>query len=231
MSSSSPQAYQQAQYSLAVRPITDGERKVALDSLKYFKYNAIAFSIVGLMTAVATSFASDVILLLVPLLFVLMAGDPAVKYKRNSDAIGKALAAGTVPEIAGIPEKKSRSSWTIGPMTFSDMRGLAKMLPGGAISKMAFLPGVKMVLSVNGVPLKKGAPIIAMPADFAKDLTIPAMPIAPVPPPRAVTNAPPVTDELPPPPDDWEEVFCSRCGQKNPKGAKFCSRCGNVIQR
>ena len=234
MPHSVPQGYQHGVYSLSVRPITDGERKVALDSLKFFRYNALGFAIVGMMTAIATMlFATDIVMLLVPVLFVLIAGDYANKYKKNSDLIAKGLTPCTVPEIAGVPEKKGRGSWSLGPMTVFNKGGLAKMLPEGETCKMAFLPDARIVLSVNGTPLKKAVPVVMTPADFAKDLTLPAYPAAPAPMPSPCAVAPPslTVEDLPPPPDDWEGLICGKCGQSNPADASFCGRCGAVIQR
>jgi len=233
MSYAVPQGYQHSPYSLSVRPITDGERKVALDSLKFFRYNAVGSALVGMMTAIATMFfATDIVMLLVPLLFVLMAGDYAAKYKKSSDAIAKALGAGAVVDISGVPEKKSRSTWILGPVAIAGRGVLGKALLEGATSKMAFLPGTQMVLSMNGTPLRKAALVNTTPADFGKDLVVPATSVAPGPPSPTITYPRPVTtEELPPPPDDWEELFCGRCGQRNPKDARFCGKCGAVIKR
>lgn len=230
MSFSSSQDGKEAPYSLSVRPITDPERKAALDSLKPLRYNAIGMSVIGIMTAIVVNFGNEIVLLGVPLLFALMAGSTAANYKKNSNAIGKALAAGTAPEIAGAPVKKRfGGSWMIGPVTFANKAGIAKTLQEGAVSRVAFLPDAKIALSVNGIPLKRTLPIVSVPAGFGQDLAVPATPPQPVPmPTRPALSA---SDDLPPPPDDWDHVFCGECGQRNPGDARFCGRCGAVIKK
>lgn len=217
-------------YSLSIRPITDAERKVAVDSVKPARYRTIVMSVIGIITAIVVNFGTDIFLLTVPLLFAMMAGSAAFEYKKNSEAIAKSLAAGTVPEIVGIPAKKRfRGVWTIGPLTFANKEGIAKTLQEGVPSRVAILPAARIAVSVNGMSLKKALPIENMPRDFGQDLTIPPEP------PQSVIAPPQQTpyahEDLPPPPDDWEWVFCGACGQRNPNAARFCSKCGTPIKR
>lgn len=223
-------------YSVSMRPITDEEQKVALRFVKPMKYNALVMSIIGIATAIAVNFAADPVLLGVPLLFALMAGDAAVKYKKNSEAIGKALSSGFLPEVSGpAVRSKRRGPWTIGPVAIFGKSDAMAALSEGAAVTVAFIPGAKLALSVNHLPLKKALSITTTPSDFGKDLvvatTITAAPIAVPMPQQASPSGPTAIEELPPPPDDWEGIVCSRCGQPNPGDARFCGRCGTPFHR
>lgn len=223
-------------YSVSVRPITEEEKRVALSFVKPMRYNAIVMSVIGLATAIAVNFAPNPIVLGVPLLFALMAGDAAVKYKKNSEAIGRALSNGVLPEVSGpAVRSKRRSPWTIGPVAIVGKSDAMAALSEGAVATVAFIPGAKLALSVNHVPLKKAVSITTTPSDFGKDLVAaPAMFAAPVAmpvPQQTSISASTAIDELPPPPDDWEGKICSSCGQPNPGDAKFCGKCGTPFHR
>lgn len=225
---------QDAPFSLAVRPLTDYERKIAVDYLKPFRYRAVGMAIIGMACALAILFAPDTVLLGVPLLFALIAGESAMEYRRNSVKIGKALALGTLVEITGpLGKKRFGGPWMIGPVSFATTRGVPKPLSAGAVSRMAFLPEAGIALSIDGIPLKKALPITTTPREFAKDLAIPMAPPpapAPVQTPLATAPAPLETEELPPPPDDWEGLVCGKCGRANPPDAKFCAGCGAPLR-
>ncbi|MEM0343707.1 MAG: zinc ribbon domain-containing protein [Thermoplasmata archaeon] len=221
-------------YSVAVRQITDEEQKVALRFVKPMRYNALVMSVIGLATAVAVNFAADPIVLGVPLLFALMAGDAAVKYRKNSEAIGKALSSGILPEVSGpAVRSKRRGPWTIGPVAIVGKVDATAALSEGAVATVAFIPSARLALSVNHVPLKKAVSITTNPPDFGRDLVAtPMITAAPVAmPQQAATPASTAIEELPPPPDDWEGTICSSCGQPNPGDARFCGRCGTPFHR
>ncbi|MEM4233186.1 MAG: zinc ribbon domain-containing protein [Thermoplasmata archaeon] len=221
-------------YSVAVRQITDEEQKVALRFVKPMRYNALVMSVIGLATAVAVNFAADPIVLGVPLLFALMAGDAALKYRKNSEAIGKALSSGILSEVSGSAVRsKRRGPWTIGPVTIVGKCDAMAALSEGTVATVAFIPAASLALSVNHIPLKKAVSIRTTPSDFGRDLVAtPAITAAPVAmPQQASTSVSTAIDELPPPPDDWEGTICSTCGQPNPGDAKFCGRCGTPFHR
>lgn len=230
MSQSFSQESPETPYSLSVRPITEAERKVALDSLKSPRYNAIGASVIGMITAVVVNFGTDIVLLGVPLLFALIAGSAAANYKKNSGLVGRALATGTVSEITGVPvRRKFRGLWEIGPVKFLNKEGVAKMFQEGVISKASFMPEANIILSVNGVPLSKAVLIQGSLSGLGQSAAIPTPSFQPAPAPYPQARSP--DEDLPPPPDDWDQVFCSKCGQRNPPDARFCGKCGTDIRK
>lgn len=233
------QGYQNNSYALVVRPMNAAERKAAADSLKPARYNAIAMSILGIATAIMINYARDTIVVVVPLMFAAGSIAYASQYRKGSGTVSKMLTTGTVPEIRGVPTKKSMGrGWDLGPASFQGSGGLGKRLSEGTVTTLAFLPDTKVALSVNGVPLKKPVPMV-IPAGFGKDLTVPAK--TSMSSPGQMTAAaqqpipqpiqPSVGVELPPPPEDWDASVCGRCGQINVKDARFCAKCGASIQK
>ncbi|MGQ9587644.1 MAG: zinc ribbon domain-containing protein [Thermoplasmata archaeon] len=230
MSQSFSQESPETHYTLSARPITEAEQKVALDSLKPLRYNAIGASVIGMITAVVVNFGTEIVLLGVPLLFALIAGSAVANYKKNSGLIGKALATGAVSEIAGVPvRRKFRGLWQIGPVKFPNKEGVAKMFQNGAVSRASFMPDAKIILSVNGMPLKRAVLIQGPLSGLGQGAALPTASFPPA-------YAPPILahssdGNLPPPPDDWGRVFCVKCGQRNAPDARFCGNCGTVIKK
>jgi hypothetical protein len=235
----SAQVYPNVQYFLATRQITEDEYRVALGTIKSPRYEAVIASVIGMLVAilvaVAVNFVSEeskLIQLIVPLIFVIIAGSAALRYRSAVNVLRKNLSSGMVAEITGIPVKcKAPRSWSIGPLSIWDTRTLTKVLQEGVTSRIAFIPEAKIVLSVNGIPLKKAASILNMPQDFGKVSSAPAPQPAPayipVQPagtatPSALTNTPYTGLQ--------QEIRCNKCGQMNPQVAKFCNRCGNILQ-
>lgn len=224
------QGYQSAPYTLITRRISDQESKAARDSLKPVRYNAMGMSILAIATAVTINFANDAIVILVPLMFAVASAGLVAQFRRSFKAVKNTLTTGTIAELKAIPAKKSMGrGWTVGPVTFARSGELSEILTDGVPASVAFLPETKFALSVNGVALRKPILMVA-PKDFGKEpmsqpAAQPQVPVymqAPVPQP----SPPSADDELPPPPDDWNEPTCTKCGQVIPKGALFCSNCG-----
>jgi len=164
----------QAQYSLITRPITEGEYRVAVSALKSPKYQAVAFSVVGMIVAVMVNFVPEefkLTNLFVPLMFLLGAAVTAINYRRRVRALQKVLATGMISEIVGVPVKRKFSrSWIIGPLVFGNDGTLPKVLREGTVSRVAFIPEAKMVVSVNGTPLQKVTSIATIPPGFGMGL-------------------------------------------------------------
>lgn len=195
-------------YALAIRPLREEEIKAALGFLKPMRYNAIGWAVVGILLAIFILIYMDnlseenLIVLAVPFLFVANAISYSSKFRKTLAAIRKAAESGMIPEIAGAPAKQRfGGSWKLGPVSFSGSGEMKKTLAEETFSRFAFMPDVSIIISMNGVPLKKPLRIIG-PAGFGKDIFPPTermMPVVatPVIQPRYEEEIPP-----PPPPDD-----------------------------
>jgi hypothetical protein len=76
-----------------------------------------------------------------------------------------------ISEIVGVPVKRKFSrSWIIGPLVFGNDGTLPKVLREGTVSRVAFIPEAKMVVSVNGTPLQKVTSIATIPPGFGMGL-------------------------------------------------------------
>ena len=181
----------QAQYSLTTRPITEEEYKVAVGALKSPRSQAAVFSVVGILVAVMVNFVPEefrLINLFVPMLFLVGAAVPAISYRARLKALRKILSSGRVSEIAGVPRRrKFPRSWTLGPLVFGNDGTLSKVLQEGVVSRIAFIPEARIVLSVNGVPLEKVTSIQTMPSGFGASppTSQPQAAFVPLPPPSA----------------------------------------------
>lgn len=240
MTSTPYHAGQNAQYTLSLRPITDGEVQAAVASLRPARYNAIFWAIVTIISAVvvnmptnASDYVSDYVFVF-PVFFAVLTIDPAVRYRKAAATIRKASEAGAIPELRAYPVRKSRGrGWALGPVALPSTKLTRDALSESSPASMAFLSDVNLVLSLNGVPLKKPVRMIA-PRGFGKDmmaqpLSIQKAPMAAAPAVPQPTPSPapqPVGEELPPPPDDWVPAACPKCGQNGLEGFSFCPRCG-----
>jgi len=200
MSYSSTQVDPKNRYSLTIRPITDGEYRLALSTIKPSRYEAVIGSVVGILVAVAVNFVKEeyrLIQLGVPLLFAIAAGSAAIRYRTMLKGIKKDISTGRVLEITATPVKnKFPRFWKMGPLTFSNEGGLPKLLQEGTVSTITLLPNARIVLSLNGVPLKKATPIITIPATFVQvHASPPPLPVAALPAshPTQTTGAPHAT--------------------------------------
>jgi hypothetical protein len=114
--------------------------------------------------------------------------------------------------------------WELGMFYAVRSRVLNGILVEGVPASLTVPPETKHLLAVNGTPLRRPVQLMSAPGAV--------MPVAP----SAVQQAPiaapmPVDEELPPPPDDWVERSCPRCGQKNASNAIFCETCGMRIEK
>jgi len=213
--------------STTVRPMTESERKAAVDSLKPLRNNARGMAGVSILMAVMINFVSNPVAMLMPLLFGFVALGMAVQARKGASNVGKVLANGTVTEIRTVPTRASaRMGWQFGIYRAGNTRSLNGMLTDGVPASFTVMPETKYLLAVNGMPLRR--PVLLMSAPGA------VMPYAA---PAAVQQAPmalpmPVDQELPPPPEGWTgQLFCAKCGQKSPAGAMFCEKCGAPITK
>jgi len=211
--------------STTVRPMTESERKAAVDSLKPLRNNARGMAGVSILMAVMINFVSNPVAMLMPLLFGAVALGMAVQARKGASNVSKVLANGTVTEIRTVATRASaRMGWQFGTYSAGNTRSLNGMLSDGVPASFTVMPETKHLLAVNGTPLRK--PILLMSTPGA------VMPYAA---PAVVQQAPiaapmPVDQELPPPPEGWTgQLFCAKCGQKNQANARFCEKCGAPI--
>jgi hypothetical protein len=117
--------------------------------------------------------------------------------------------------------RASPAGWTVGPVTVKDTAETRSVLRDGPAS-VEFVPALRIVMSVNGVRLAKGAYV-----DGMVDVQPTAAYQAPAPVTAYQQPMPVPADEPPPPPDaePQQGYFCPNCGAKNPAGARFCQRC------
>lgn len=211
--------------STTVRPITELERKAAVDSIKPLRINAVGMAGFSILMAVMINFVSNPVAMLLPLLFGFVALGTAIQARKGASNVSKVLANGTVTEIRTVPTRASaRTGWQFGIYSAGNTRSLNGMFTDGVPASFTVMPETKHLLAVNGMPLRRpvqltSAPGAAMP--FAAPAVVQQTPVAlPM----------PVDQELPPPPDGWTgQQFCAKCGQKSPAGARFCEKCGAPI--
>jgi hypothetical protein len=213
--------------STTVRPMTEPERKAAVDSLKPLRNNARGMAGFSILMAVMINFVSNPVAMLLPLLFGFVALGMAVQARKGAKDIGHVLANGTVTEIRTVPTRASaRTGWQFGMYSAVNTRSLNGMLTVGVPASFTVMPETRHLLAVNGMPLRRPVQLMSAPGAV--------MPFAA---PAVVQQAPvalpmPVDQELPPPPDGWTgQQFCAKCGQKSPAGARFCEKCGATITK
>jgi hypothetical protein len=187
------------------RPITDQEQSLAI---AYF----------GAMQKAARALAGASVLLMVlnimvmlgafpipemAILFAVLAlvvgliaigiGAMTIKIRGRIDA---ALKEGAVMEIRAPAYRAQTSrkapSWTIGPITIMQTPELQTLLVEGAPTTVVCIPGVNAALSVNGMPLRRGASITTPPNLAAMAANQAPYPMEPFPPqPVQYQQAPP----------------------------------------
>ena len=212
--------------STTVRPMTESERKAAVDSLKPLRNNARGMAGFSILMAVMINFVSNPVAMLMPLLFGFFALGLAVQVRKGAKNVGKVLANGTVTEIRTVPTRASaRTGWQFGIYSAGNARFLNGMLTDGAPASFTVMSETKHLLAVNGMPLRRPVLLISAPGAVMPYAAPPVFQQAQM---AAPTSAPmPVNEDLPPPPDGWTgQRFCAKCGQKNPTNAMFCEKCG-----
>jgi len=96
--------------------------------------------------------------------------------------ITAAFQEGTVFEICGPaylnPTARKVQAWNIGPASVIQTPEMSNLIAQGAQTSVVFIPGVRAVLSINGVPLRKGASIMVPPGP-QQPMAQPHYPVAP----------------------------------------------------
>jgi len=213
--------------STTVRPMTESERKAAVDSLKPVRNNARGMAGVAILMAVMINFVSNPVAMLMPLFFGIVALGLAAQARKGVSNVNKVLANGTVTEIRTVPTRASaRTGWQFGMYSAGNTRSLNGMLADGVPASFTVMPETKHLLAVNGMPLRRPLQLMSVPGavmPYAAPAVFQQAPVA----------APmPMDQELPPPPDGWTgPLFCAKCGQKNKTDARFCEKCGASIAK
>ena len=200
--------------------MTDSERKAAVDTLKPLRNNARGMAMVSILMALMINFVTDPVAMIVPIFFGLASLGMAVKARKGVGSMGKTLATGTVAEVRAIPKRMSTGrGWELGMFYAMRSRALNGVLIEGVPTSLTVLPETKHLLAVNGTPLRTPVQLMSAPGAVMPIVT-PTFQQAPIAPPM------PMDEELPPPPEDWIERSCPKCGQKNAPNAVFCEKCG-----
>ena len=215
--------------STTVRPMTEPERKAAVDSLKPLRNNARGMAGFSILMAVMINFVSNPVAMLMPLLFGAFALGLAVQARKGAGSVSKVLANGTVTEIRTVPTRTSaRTGWQFGTYSAGNTRSLNGMLADGVPTSFTVMPETRHLLAVNGMPLRRPLQLMSVPGAviFPPSQAVQQAPMvapmaAPMPPPMLAN------EDLPPPPEGWTgQLFCAKCGQKNQNNATFCEKCG-----
>lgn len=206
-----------------IRPMTEPERKAAIDSVKPMRNNARGMAALSILMAVMINFVNDPIAMLMPLFFGSVAIGLAVQARKSVKNVSKVLTNGTVTEIRTVPRKASaRKGWEFGIYGAASSRALDAMLPDGVPASFTIVPETRHLLAVNGMPLRRPL-LLTAPPGYMNTLPAAAAPQIPA------ATIRQVDEELPPPPDDWTERPCTNCGHNNPVNATFCEKCGTRI--
>ncbi len=211
------------------RALTDAERmlpgkfyKVVQNGLRAIAVGCLVMFI--LQTYVLSAFITDAItydtVSTVLSVFMIVFGLVAVGMSVNAIVLRKKLAQtladGTVVEVLA-PAYRSMTrgkglTWTIGPISIVQMRGLEGMIAEGQPTSITCVPRMKAAIAINNCSLKTGLRIMCPP-----NLEMMATPVGPMPavaPPQAPTYPPyavqvppatqqaPLYDEPPPPPPE-----------------------------
>jgi hypothetical protein len=215
----------------SVRPMTESERKAAVDSLKPLRNNARGMAGVSILMAVMINFVSNPVAWLMPLLFGGVALGMAVQVRKGAGNVSKALANGTVTEIRTVPTRaNARTGWQIGIYSAGNTRSLNGILTDGVPASFTLIPETKCLLAVNGMPLRRPLQLMSAPGavmPYAAPPVYQQAPTVAAPMPSAMPAPMPVNQDLPPPPDGWTgQLFCPKCGLKSRADAMFCEKCG-----
>jgi hypothetical protein len=147
----------------------------------------------------------------------------AVKARKGVGSMSKTLATGTVAEVRAVPKRMSTGrGWELGMFYAMRSRALNGVLIEGVPASLIVLPETKHLLAVNGTPLRTPVQLMSAPG-AVMPISTPTFQQAPIAAPM------PMDEELPPPPEDWIERSCPKCGQKNAPNAVFCEKCGMRI--
>lgn len=217
--------------STTVRPMTEAERKAAVDSLKPLRNNARGMAGFAILMAIMINFVSNPVALLMPILFGGFALGLAVQAKKGASNVSKVLANGTVTEIRTVPTRASaRTGWQFGVYSAGNTRSVNGMLTDGVPASFTVMSETKHLLAVNGMPLRRPVLLMSAPGAVMPYAAPPVFQQAPMAAPMPASM--PVDQELPPPPDGWTgQQFCAKCGQKNQTSARFCEKCGAPITK
>jgi hypothetical protein len=213
------------------RPLTDAERDlpgrfykglqrgcrgIALFCLILFMFST--FVLPAMLTDPVTLDSISITLSIFMAVFGVMAIAMSVNTLVMRGRISQAMMDGTAVEVFA-PAYRTASggkmaSWTIGPISLIQSRGLDGLMMEGQPTSVLCLPKLKAAISINNCALKQGAKIMCPPnlETMAEPVGLPTMPMAPAQAPASaypsfvpqqqVPEAP--EDELPPPPPDWK---------------------------
>jgi len=211
--------------SAVVRPMTEAEREAAKAIPRPLRNNAIGISLVSMMMAVMVNFVDEAFAVIMPLFFCFVGLGLALQARRSSGAVAQALAKGTVTDVRGAPRwKGAAGGWDFGRFSIPKDSQIKGSIVDGVPALVTVIPETKRLVSVNGVTLKK--PIeLRGPAGFERTLVAPAT----MQPPQQVAMA--AGQDLPPPPDDWRQGSCPKCGQNTSGDFQFCPRCGFKLRQ
>lgn len=192
------------------RPLTDAERMLPGKFYKVVQNGLRALSITCLVlfilnTYVLSAFITDAItydtVSTVLYVFMIVMGLAAIGMSVNAIMLRKKLAQtladGTVVEVfapayRGMTRGKGMT-WTIGPISMVQMRGLEGLLAEGQPTSVVCVPRMKAAIAVNNCSLKTGMRIMCPP-----NLEMMAVPVGPMP--QAPHTA--SLEEMPPPPPE-----------------------------
>jgi hypothetical protein len=179
-----------AQYFMSKRPMTQQEREAAVAAVKTQRSAVTALVFVSIFVA---AFSQSMQMGILSLVTIAVAGATVAliaKYLSVRARLKKALVDGTVIDLRGVPLLTTNpTGWTIGPVRVQGKTELSKRLVQGRPATLTCVPGMRLVLSIDGARLAN--PIsISSPTNAWDSARPPAQ------------SAPAVVDELPPPPTD-----------------------------
>jgi hypothetical protein len=169
--------------------------------------------------AIMVNFVEDQVAIIMPLFFSFVGLGLGLQARKSSGAVALAVAKGTVTDVRGTPRYKGSSGWEFGTLAITKSRQLEGALVDGVPATVTIAAGMKSLLSVNGVTMRKPVPV-RVPAGFENTLAVTAPAQQPGWAPMAAD------DEVPPPPDGYVPRACPQCGQAISGDVMFCERCG-----
>lgn len=223
----SPPAYAQ-NYTVTKRLLTAQEVADAAALYKKFRNPLAFFSLFSILLGIILMSSAEGnidMLSLMALVFGMISVAVAGTSLSFRGKIAKALRTGEVTIVQGFATRmRTPARWTVGPISLRETPELRSMMRDG-MATVAYIPSLKVAMSVNGMELKKSAWV-----DGPVELSPTGAYQAPV-----VASSPPQQYyEPPPPPSDSpmeQSMFCPRCGSKNPPGARFCQNCRGEMPR
>ncbi|MCJ7490514.1 MAG: hypothetical protein MUO87_10355 [Thermoplasmata archaeon] len=180
-----------AQFFMSKRPMTQQECEAAVAAVKTQRSAVMALVFVSIFVA---AFSQSMQIGIVSLVTIAVAGVTVAliaKYLSVRARLKKTLVDGTVIDLRGVPQLTTNpTGWTIGPVRVQGKTELSKRLVQGRPATFVCLPGLKVVVSVDGSPLKYSLTFTA-PANAWDSAVMPQ------------THPPaPALSEEPPPPED-----------------------------